>query len=59
MVEVGFKMFFILTGSQAVLGSVPTLKYSYLVGQPSQGSVPVRIQIGTLTKSGGIEMFEV
>ena len=51
---VGFKISFILAGSQDVFGSVPSLEYSYLTGQPSQESVPVRVQMGTFTIPIGV-----
>lgn len=46
-------MLLIFSGSQEVFGSFPFLKYSNLVGQPSQGRVPVRVQILILISSPG------
>ena len=54
IVGVGLMISFILTGSQWVFGSVPLMKYSYLVGQPSQGREPVRVQMPTLIKFWGV-----
>ena len=56
----GLRIAFIFSGSQDVFGSVPFLKYSYRLGQPSQGKVPVRVQIETLMSSlGGETVFDV
>jgi len=41
-------------GLQETFGSVPLTKYSFLVGQPSQVRVPVRVQIGTEIKLSGL-----
>lgn len=51
---VGFNISLIFSGSQCVFGSVPLTKYSYFVGQPSQGSVPVRVQMPILISSCGV-----
>lgn len=42
------------SGVQAVVGSVPLIKYSVRDGQPEHESVPVRVQIDTLTRLFGV-----
>ena len=54
---VGFSSSLIFSGSQRFWGSVPILKYSYFVGQPSQGRVPVSEQIEIFTTSFGAEGY--